>query len=331
MPALPLDHIIISRTDSIGDVMLTLPMIGALRKQYPNARIGFVGRTYTEAIAWSCAHIDYFINRDTIIDNASEALRTLNADAIIHVFPDAEIMKAAKVAQIPVRIATASRLASWKYCNRRVWFTRKRSALHESQLNFHLLHPLGAFPIPPLLEMPKLYGFRAHGTLPSRVSELLDTTKIRVILHPLSKGSAINWSLSNFNELAHLLVSGRFQVFITGTEAEGTLIKAGFKFDSPHLVDLTGKLTLNELIIFISQCDALVAASTGPLHIAAALGKKAIGLYAPQRPIHPGRWAPVGEYASVCVSKLSSENSQALSITPETVAQLLLVFSEEKE
>ena len=45
----------------------------------------------------------------------------------------------------------------------------------------------------------------------------------------------------------------------------------------------------------------MIAASTGPLHIAAALGKKAIGLFAPMRPIHPGRWKPIGKQANYLV------------------------------
>ena len=57
---------------------------------------------------------------------------------------------------------------------------------------------------------------------------------------------------------------------------------------------MIGKLSLDELIAFILACDGLVAASTGPLHIAAALGKRAIGLFSARKPIHPGRWAPLG-------------------------------------
>ena len=53
--------------------------------------------------------------------------------------------------------------------------------------------------------------------------------------------------------------------------------------------------------IRIFEADALVAASTGPLHIAAALGKRAIGIYPPIKPMHPGRWAPVGENADYLV------------------------------
>ena len=44
------ETIIVSRTDSIGDVMLTLPMMGMLRGHYPKARLVFLGRTYTEPV-----------------------------------------------------------------------------------------------------------------------------------------------------------------------------------------------------------------------------------------------------------------------------------------
>jgi ADP-heptose:LPS heptosyltransferase len=53
-------------------------------------------------------------------------------------------------------------------------------------------------------------------------------------------------------------------------------------------------MALDQFIAFISRADGLVAASTGPLHIAAALGKVSVGLFAPMQPIHPGRWAPLG-------------------------------------
>ena len=53
-------------------------------------------------------------------------------------------------------------------------------------------------------------------------------------------------------------------------------------------------MSLTQFISFISHCDGLLANSTGPLHIAAALGKDALGIYPPIPPIHPQRWKPVG-------------------------------------
>ena len=87
---------------------------------------------------------------------------------------------------------------------------------------------------------------------------------------------------------------------MSGTKEDGLLL-VDFIKENPSVIDLTGKLDLNEFVSFIQLCDVLVAASTGPLHIAAALGKKAIGLFAPMRPIHPGRWAPIGKNAHYLV------------------------------
>ena len=59
------------------------------------------------------------------------------------------------------------------------------------------------------------------------------------------------------------------------------------------------------MISFINNCHGLVACSTGPLHIAAALGKYALGIYPPMKPIDPGRWAAIGKRTKIFVLKIS--------------------------
>jgi heptosyltransferase III len=106
--------------------------------------------------------------------------------------------------------------------------------------------------------------------------------------------------LKNYAALANLLNDQRFKVFFSGTKEEGSRYKEVFE-RCPHVVDLTGRLNLEKFITFISKADVLVASSTGPLHLAAASGINAFGIYAPMRPIHPGRWAPIGKKASYFV------------------------------
>jgi ADP-heptose:LPS heptosyltransferase len=43
-------HFVISRTDSIGDVILTLPMAQVLKLNFPDSTISFLGRSYTREI-----------------------------------------------------------------------------------------------------------------------------------------------------------------------------------------------------------------------------------------------------------------------------------------
>ena len=127
-----------------------------------------------------------------------------------------------------------------------------------------------------------------------------------------------------------LLPEEKFRIFITGTREEGLLMEDFLFQHKNRVTDLTGKLTLSELIGLINHCDGIVAASTGPLHIAAAMGKHAIGLYAPMKPIYPKRWAPFGVNADYlvldkeCNDCRHSMDCQCIrSIKPEDVASKL--------
>jgi heptosyltransferase III len=315
-------HIILSRTDSIGDVMLTLPMCGYIKRQWPQCKITFVGRSYTQAVIECCEHVDHFVNWDlqekTSLQDRIDGLRSLGADAIIHVFPHKEIVWLAKKAGIPWRVATGRRLFTLMKCNKPVFFTRKGSDLHEAQLNMKLLQPFGVTTIPELQEISDLYGFSAPSiALPNEC--WAGSNGKRIILHPFSKGSAVNWDLAHYRRLVELLEAEDTQVFLTGTKVEGDRWEQLGGLGGKKVVSLAGKLTLPQMIAFTATCDGLVAASTGPLHIAAALGKKAIGLYTPKRPMHPGRWAPIGKHAVALVADSHPEAGVSLKIPAERV------------
>jgi ADP-heptose:LPS heptosyltransferase len=295
---------IISRTDAIGDVVLTLPLAGVLHSLYPGARILFLGRSYTKDIIAACEHIDSFLNwdewRELPAREAARAMAATGADCIIHVFPNKTIARVAWMARIAERIGTTNRVYHWLYCNKLVRLSRRNSDLHEAQLNLRLLEPLGVRREYSLEEMEGNYGLTRLVPLPPELNELLDPKRFNLILHPKSRGSAREWGLGNYDRLIGQLPRERFNVFVTGTAAEGELLKP-LLAAHPEVTDLTGRLTLGQLMTFISKADGLVAASTGPLHLAAALGIHALGIYPPIRPMHPGRWAPVGRNAQVFV------------------------------
>lgn len=296
--------IIISRTDSIGDVVLTLPMAGVLKQHMPDCKIIFLGRNYTRDVIALSQHVDEFVSYDELLKHSQEKqienIKHLNASHIIHVFPVKEIAFLAKKAGIKNRIGTTNRFYHWLTCNIKIKLSRKNSELHESQLNCKLLQPFGIKTDLTIQELISRYGFtKTSGLLPEH-QQLIDNHKTKVILHPKSKGSAREWGLDNFSSLISGLDKTKHTIYISGTQQEGELVK-DLLAKHPDVVNLTGKLTLEQFIAFINQCDVLVAASTGPLHIAAALGKKAIGLFAPMRPIHPERWKPIGVNAHYLV------------------------------
>jgi len=299
----------VSRTDAIGDVVLTLPVCGMLKQLHPGCRVVLIGRSYTAAVAAACPWVDDFVElqaKASVADLAAE-LRRYGATAIIHVFPNKVVASAAKQAQIPVRIGTRNRLFHWLTCNRLVALSRRHSPLHEAQLNLQLLQPLGYTEVPPLLAVTKLVRLVPAVPLPPSARQLLDAQQLgqlNVVLHPRSRGSAREWGLAHFGQLARLLYTAGHRVFVTGTAEEGAeLAAAGWLQEHKAYLaaDLTGKFTLPEFIAFIAAADGLVAGSTGPLHLAAALGRHALGLYPPIRPMHPGRWGPLGPWAEYVV------------------------------
>ena len=327
-------RIIISRTDSIGDVMLTLPLLGYLKMKYPEVYIIFLGKNYTQSVVSNCEYVDCFASFDDMekLDREQQAvfLKKFNADAIVHVFPRKEVAFSARAAQIPLRIGTSHRFFHWLTCNKTVPFSRKNSDLHEAQLNFKLLEGFNISVEPSIDELKNWYGFKAKDILPPEIQKKIIRKNHNVILHPKSQGSAVEWGLDNFTELSKLLISKGIQVVVTGTAKEKEMIVAESNLlQVEGIVDLTGQLQLEELISLIDYCDALVAASTGPLHIAAALGKKAVGLYSARKPIHPGRWSTLGKQAIVlCKNEKSSSDAELdlliKSITPEEVMKVLI-------
>jgi len=326
-------RIVISRTDNLGDVILTLPLAGVLKREFPGCYILFLGKKYTKPIIDACEYVDEFLDWDEIKQGMNKKgwrkeERKLKADVILHVFPVKKVQKFAKKSKIPLRIGSSHRWYSWLYCNNLVHYSRKKSNLHEAQLNLKLLKPLGIKEEYTVAELSGLYKLTK---IPESTNiQPSDRERFNLILHPKSKGSAREWGLDNFSKLIAILPEDKFCIYITGTKEESSLMKDFLVQHHDRVTDLTGKQSLAELLAFINSCDGLIAASTGPLHIAAALGKRAIGIYAPMRPIFPERWAPIGKNATFlvmnknCDACRKTENCECIrAITPEAVLEKL--------
>lgn len=306
--------VLISRTDSIGDVILTLPMCAWLKQSFPKVKILFLGRKYTEAIISTHASIDKFLDWNAFesqpLQQRISKIKEEKIDVFIHVFPNKEVAKIAKKAKISIRIGTSHRSFHYLTCNIRPSFTRSKSNKHEAQLNFQLLKTYNLTELPELTDIIKLNKqFNKIAPITETLKLLLNKSedKPRIVLHAKSQGSALEWGLDNFTKLAKQLSNNGFAVYYTGTEKEGAQLRGTIP-TGDSIFDVTGKMSLSELVSFINECDGLVACSTGPLHIAATLNKKTIGLYSSRRPIHPGRWKPVGEKA---IALVNDENCQA--------------------
>lgn len=293
-------NIIISRTDSIGDVVLTLPVATVLKEHFPAIKIGFIGRAYTKPVIEACESVDEFIDADDFLHKAVTVLGE-KPEAIVHVLPNPAIAMRAKKLKIPLRVGTTNRIYHWTTCNKLVKLSRKNSTLHEAQLNLKLLQALGIEKDFSLEEVGNSFGLNKIEPLPQKLASFINSRKYNLILHPKSQGNGREWGLENFIHLVNLLDTDKFEIFISGVEKERDLLQPVFNTVGEKVTDITGLMNLNEFMSFIAASDGLIASGTGPIHLAGALGKDAFGIYPPIRPIHPARWAPLGPKAQVFV------------------------------
>ncbi len=295
-------RVIVSRVDRIGDVVLTLPLCGLLKARL-GAHVTFLAQRYTRDLLAAAPDVDEILEWDAAEPAAAARARIADARAaaILHVFPRPALARAAWGARVPRRIGTNRRAYHWLYCNELVALERRNSDWHEAQLNVQLGGPLLGADVAALstADLAPYARLRPQTALPADVAALVTDDRFTLVLHPRSLGSAQEWPLACYAALADALPPDRFRVLVTGTAAEGAAMRAWIAERPAHVHDVTGRLSLAELIALLARVDGVVAASTGPLHIAAVLGTRVLGLYPTVRPMHPGRWAPLGARAEV--------------------------------
>jgi ADP-heptose:LPS heptosyltransferase len=328
-----LRRFIISRTDNIGDVILTLPLAGFIKQHIPDSEVIFLGKKYTRPVVDKCSYVDRFIENEILqgmsLRKAALFLRKTGADTLIHVFPDARISILSALAGIKLRVGTSRRWHHRLFLNSTMPLSRRKSDMHEAALNLMLLKDMiPDFILPETDMIHTYYGFRKPEVLPEHLSAYIDRDRRNVIVHPKSKGSAREWGLDHFSRLIQLLPYDKYNVIIAGTDSEARLMEGFLKLFRARAHDVAGKLSLGDYITLIAHADVMVAASTGPLHIAAMAGIHTVGLYAPMKPIYPKRWAPIGVNAGFLVKegecskcRKSSHCECIRSIRPEDVYQ----------
>ncbi|PZP43808.1 MAG: glycosyl transferase family 9, partial [Pseudopedobacter saltans] len=290
-------HILICRNDALGDTILALPCCGLIKKHFPHVKISFLGRSYTKPIIDMSSNVDHFINYEDLVNLAEDDLKAFFADThidtAIHLRADKHLAALIKKAGIKRRIGTFHSIHHLSTCNRWVNFSRSKSHLNEAQLDIKMLRAIGIKVIPELKDLPQYYGFNNIPQLsPKTKMDILDNNKFNLILHPLTTGNGPEWGLENFSMLLEDLDKSIFNIIIGGSQQDMEKMASFLQSNEGKYQHVSGNLSLDQYIALIDASDGVVAGSTGPAHIAAALGKKTLGLYTDLPTKNVERWGP---------------------------------------
>jgi heptosyltransferase-3 len=301
-------RILVVRTDRLGDLVLTLPMFSILRKRYPDARLALLARRYVSPLTDAHPNIDETLLYDDggtprRFNAMKDEIRTRRFDAVFVVHPTFRLALLMASARIPIRIGTGYRWYSFLF-NRRVYTHRKTAQRHELEYNLELLTRLDC-PVPHPID-PE-FGISVTGDSHTRaVAKLREHGILEkeeyIVLHVATGGSAREWPRESFAALCRDLIHERgFRVVLTGTAAERPAVASVQLAIGADAISLAGDLSLLELEGILAGALLLVVNSTGPLHLAVALGVPVLAFF-PQIPVMgPGRWGPYTTRARVLV------------------------------
>lgn len=98
-------NIIVSRTDKIGDLVLSIPSFCALRDMYPNAKIHVLARSYNCPILEELCSIDNVICVDQYSDEELlNKVKEINAEVFVALFANSKIFTLARKSKIKYRV-----------------------------------------------------------------------------------------------------------------------------------------------------------------------------------------------------------------------------------
>ena len=300
-PTIPApQRLVLLRTDRLGDVLLTLPTVHALRRTFPGVRITLVVRPTIRDLLTGHPDVDEVIAYDDKgkpefnwrrTDRLARKLRANRFDVAVVSNPKRELHVAVFLAGIPIRVGYHRK---WPFLlTHTVEDRHATTPLHQAQLNLGLLEAIRLRLETPSLRIPVSTEelVAAHALLARQ--GLAETARI-IGLHPWSSNPAKQWPAEQFRAVAEGLVTRGYRVLLIGGEEERSQAD---RFLAPLRVpvcDLTGRLHLRQLAAVLVCCRALVTNDSGPMHLAAAVGTPTVALFGHGTAGGPRRWGPWG-------------------------------------
>jgi len=285
-------------------------MIDVLHTNYPRAKIDFLVNNRVAELVCNYPNINkvHTIEKETV-NGIKEICRSGKYDLAIVVSPRFFIVLGVYFGGVKYRLGTKYRWYSFLF-NIKHAQHRKHSLKNEMNYNLDLLDEINCnkiYGLKPILNVSDEYIVRVKEVL----SKQGITPKYDIItIHIPSLGSAKVWSDASFIMLINQLTGEFVDIILTGTEADKLqLLRIFSKISFRERVKIVTNLSLKELAALLKISKLFIGNSSGPIHIAAAVGTFVIGLYSPVKVESPVRWGPVTDKRKIFVPE-QDDNSR---------------------
>ena len=264
-------RILVIRGGAIGDFILTLPAITALRRQVPAAHLEVLGYPHIAQLALAGGLVNrvqsiearalagFFARGGELAENLADYFSEF--DLILSYLYDPD-----GVFQTNVSLCTRAQFIAGPHR------AKEAVRLHAAKVYLQPLERLAIFDADPIPRLPLAPG-------PLSVNHQLLTINY-LALHPGSGSERKNWAEANWAELLrHLMNYSTFDLLLVGGEAEGDRLQRLAAALPPSRFQLAQSLPLAELAHRLAGCRAFIGHDSGISHLAAAVGLPGVVLW----------------------------------------------------
>lgn len=301
------NKILIVRTDRLGDVVLSTPVIKNLRLSFPKSHIAFICRPYTRDALEGNPGLDEVIIYDKYGKHKSLwasikfsfYLRKKKFKLAIILHPTNRIHLITFLAGIPERVGWDKKLG--KLLTKRIKHTKQEGKKHELEYTLDLLMGLGI----PIKHTDTYFPITSKAR--TTVEQLLEGEGIGegdkfIVINPSASCPSKRWPQERFQEVIKLLKSRvSFKIIVITSQSEREFGER--LVGDSGVIDLRGSLSIPELGALLKRAALFISNDSGPVHIAASFNTPVISIFGrDDSGLSPLRWGPRGE-KSFCFHK----------------------------
>ena len=294
-------RIAIIRALQLGDLLVAVPALRAIRRRFPSAEITLIGLPWAESFVQRFSrYIDRFFEFPGFpgIDQVEvnhertahflEEQRARNYDLVIQ-------MHGSGAASNPFALALGGRVTAGYFIESMpagmTIGQKYPDDLPEIERNLGLARMLGCFDCDPGLEFPLFKQDYAEAA--ALLHQLPLATRPWVGIHTGARSPARRWPVEYFASVADTFARHfNAQVILTGGSGESTTAQQVADLMQAQPLNVAGKTSLGGLAALISELDLFISNDTGPAHIADAVDTASVTIFGPA---DYRRWAPLNQ------------------------------------
>ncbi len=286
---------LVVRLTALGDILHTVPAVAALRNAQRSARIDWVVDGKWAPVLEGSSAINEVIpfNRRSILD-AAGCVRRLRGNCYDCAIDFQGLYKSSLIAMLSGAPRRIGFNRSWaREGGAALYYTERvtPTGRHVAELNYSLAEAAGASR-PAAPEYPLRVPAGGAASIRARLAELGVNVPGYIVVAPGGSWRAKLWPPERYGEFCREFEKRNDLriVVVHGPGEESIAEQVCVAAVPAHPVVM--RTTIEELMGLLAHARCVVAADSGPLHLAAALGTRVIGLYGPTDPARNGPFVP---------------------------------------